>query len=337
MNIAIVGASGAVGQEFLRVLETAPVDIDELRLFGSGRSAGRTYTFRGRETSPVRVLRHEPADFDGIDFAFVSAGGDVSREFADVITARGALMIDNSSAFRMDPDVPLVVPEVNGDDALDAPRRIIANPNCTTIQMVVALEPIHRISPIRRVHVATYQAASGAGATGMEELELQSRQLAAGEEPTVKKFVSQLAFNLIPHIDVFTDNGYTKEEMKMHLETKKIMHAPSLEVSATCVRVPVMRAHSEAIWVETERPVTVGEARAAFEAAPGIVLVDRREALGYPQPLDVAGSDPVYVGRVRSDLANPCGLSFWTVADQIRKGAALNAVQIALHIISRRS
>lgn len=337
MNIAIVGASGAVGQEFLRVLETAPVDIDELRLFGSGRSAGRTYTFRGRETSPVRVLRHEPADFDGIDFAFVSAGGDVSREFADVITARGALMIDNSSAFRMDPDVPLVVPEVNGDDALDAPRRIIANPNCTTIQMVVALEPIHRISPIRRVHVATYQAASGAGATGMEELELQSRQLAAGEEPTVKKFVSQLAFNLIPHIDVFTDNGYTKEEMKMHLETKKIMHAPSLEVSATCVRVPVMRAHSEAIWVETERPVTVDEARAAFEAAPGVVLVDRREALGYPQPLDVAGSDPVYVGRVRSDLANPCGLSFWTVADQIRKGAALNAVQIALHIISRRS
>ncbi len=337
MNIAIVGASGAVGQEFLRVLETAPVDIDELRLFGSGRSAGRTYTFRGRETSPVRVLRHEPADFDGIDFAFVSAGGDVSREFADVITARGALMIDNSSAFRMDPDVPLVVPEVNGDDALDAPRRIIANPNCTTIQMVVALEPIHRISPISRVHVATYQAASGAGATGMEELELQSRQLAAGEEPTVKKFVSQLAFNLIPHIDVFTDNGYTKEEMKMHLETKKIMHAPSLEVSATCVRVPVMRAHSEAIWVETERPVTVDEARAAFEAAPGVVLVDRREALGYPQPLDVAGSDPVYVGRVRSDLANPCGLSFWTVADQIRKGAALNAVQIALHIISRRS
>lgn len=337
MNIAIVGASGAVGQEFLRVLETAPVDIDELRLFGSGRSAGRTYTFRGRETSSVRVLRHEPADFDGIDFAFVSAGGDVSREFADVITARGALMIDNSSAFRMDPDVPLVVPEVNGDDALDAPRRIIANPNCTTIQMVVALEPIHRISPISRVHVATYQAASGAGATGMEELELQSRQLAAGEEPTVKKFVSQLAFNLIPHIDVFTDNGYTKEEMKMHLETKKIMHAPSLEVSATCVRVPVMRAHSEAIWVETERPVTVDEARAAFEAAPGVVLVDRREALGYPQPLDVAGSDPVYVGRVRSDLANPCGLSFWTVADQIRKGAALNAVQIALHIISRRS
>ena len=337
MNIAIVGASGAVGQEFLRVLETAPVDIDELRLFGSGRSAGRTYTFRGRETSPVRVLRHEPADFDGIDFAFVSAGGDVSREFADVITARGALMIDNSSAFRMDPDVPLVVPEVNGDDAFDAPRRIIANPNCTTIQMVVALEPIHRISPIRRVHVATYQAASGAGATGMEELELQLRQLAAGEEPTVKKFVSQLAFNLIPHIDVFTDNGYTKEEMKMHLETKKIMHAPSLEVSATCVRVPVMRAHSEAIWVETERPVTVDEARAAFEAAPGVVLIDRREALGYPQPLDVAGSDPVYVGRVRADLANPCGLSFWTVADQIRKGAALNAVQIALHIISRRS
>lgn len=335
MNIAIVGASGAVGQEFLRVLETAPVDIDELRLFGSGRSAGRTYTFRGRETSPVRVLRHEPADFDGIDFAFVSAGGDVSREFADVITARGALMIDNSSAFRMDPDVPLVVPEVNGDDALDAPRRIIANPNCTTIQMVVALEPIHRISPISRVHVATYQAASGAGATGMEELELQSRQLAAGEEPTVKKFVSQLAFNLIPHIDVFTDNGYTKEEMKMYNETKKIMHAPKLDVSATCVRVPVMRAHSEAVWAETESPISVEQARKAFRDAEGVIVVDDPANNQYPMPLDIAGKDPVYVGRIRKDLTDPNGLSFWVVGDQIKKGAALNAVQIAQYMIKK--
>ncbi|MDE6853814.1 MAG: aspartate-semialdehyde dehydrogenase, partial [Muribaculaceae bacterium] len=245
-------------------------------------------------------------------------------------------MIDNSSAFRMDSDVPLVVPEVNGADALDAPRRIIANPNCTTIQMVVALNPIHSISPIRRVHVATYQAASGAGATGMEELQLQSAQLAEGQKPTVSKFVSQLAFNLIPHIDVFTDNGYTKEEMKMHLETKKIMHVPDLEVSATCVRVPVMRAHSEAIWVQTEQPVSVPQARQAFQEAPGIVLLDRPEPLGYPQPLDVAGSDPVYVGRIRADLADSCGLSFWTVADQIRKGAALNAVQIALYIIENR-
>ncbi|MDE6197636.1 MAG: aspartate-semialdehyde dehydrogenase, partial [Muribaculaceae bacterium] len=283
MRIAIVGASGAVGQEFLRVLESAPVDIEEIRLFGSERSCGSTYPFRGGVAGPVRLLCDNPADFAGLDYVFVSAGADVSRRYAEVITSGGALMIDNSSAFRMDEDVPLVVPEVNGDDAFDTPRRIIANPNCTTIQMVVALKPINDISPIRRVHVATYQAASGAGATGMAELEQQSREIAAGEQPTVKKFVSQLAFNLIPHIDVFTDNGYTREEMKMHFETKKIMHAPQLEVSATCVRVPVMRAHSEAIWVETESPVSVERAREAFSAAEGVVLVDRAEALGYPQ------------------------------------------------------
>ncbi len=336
MKIAIVGASGAVGQEFLRVLENAPFEIDELRLFGSQRSAGRTYTFRDATTEPVRELTADPDDFAGLDFAFVSAGGDVSRQYADIITSGGAIMIDNSSAFRMDADVPLVVPEVNGDDALHAPRGIIANPNCTTIQMVVALNPIHRLSPISRVHVATYQAASGAGATGMEELSTQSAQLARGEEPTVKKFVSQLAFNLIPHIDVFTDNGYTREEMKMHNETKKIMHAPGLEVSATCVRVPVMRAHSEAIWVETERSLSLEEVRNAFATAPGVVLVDRAEALGYPMPLDAAGTDPVYVGRIRQDLADPRGISFWAVADQIRKGAALNAVQIAEYIIAHR-
>lgn len=336
MKIAIVGASGAVGQEFLRVLEDAPMPIEELRLFGSARSAGRTYTFRGVPTEPVRELCDNPDDFAGLDFVFVSAGGDVSRQYADIITSGGAIMIDNSSAFRMDADVPLVVPEVNGDDALYAPRGIIANPNCTTIQMVVALKPLNDLSPIRRVHVATYQAASGAGATGMAELEQQSRELAEGKEPTVKKFVSQLAFNLIPHIDVFTDNGYTREEMKMHLETKKIMHAPALEVSATCVRVPVMRAHSEAIWVETERPVSVEEARAAFASAEGVVLVDEAAPLGYPMPKDVAGKDPVYVGRIRKDLADSKGIAFWAVADQIRKGAALNAVQIALYIIDKR-
>ena len=336
MKIAIVGASGAVGQEFLRILSESDFPVDELRLFGSERSAGRVYSFRGAATEPVRVLRDNAADFAGLDFAFVSAGGDVSRQYADVITSGGATMIDNSSAFRMEADVPLVVPEVNGADALAAPRRIIANPNCTTIQMVVALAPIHRLSAIQRVHVATYQAASGAGATGMAELQKQTEQLVAGEEPEVKKFVSQLAFNLIPHIDTFTDNGYTREEMKMHLETKKIMHAPSLEVSATCVRVPVMRAHSEAIWVETERPVSVAEARQAFAEAPGVVLMDRAEACGYPMPLHVAGSDPVYVGRVRADLANERGLSFWAVADQIRKGAALNAVQIARYIIDNK-
>ncbi|MDE6437854.1 MAG: aspartate-semialdehyde dehydrogenase [Muribaculaceae bacterium] len=337
MKIAIVGASGAVGQEFLNVLSTTDFPIDELRLFGSERSEGTTYEFRGARTEPVRRLTDNPDDFKDLDFVFTSAGAGVSRQYADIITSGGAIMIDNSSAFRMEADVPLVVPEVNGDDALFAPRGIIANPNCTTIQMVVALKPINDISPIRRVHVATYQAASGAGATGMAELEQQTAELVEGREPTVKKFATQLAFNLIPHIDVFTDNGYTKEEMKMHLETKKIMHAPALEVSATCVRVPVMRAHSEAIWVETEAPVSVEAARKAFEQAEGVVLIDRHEALGYPMPLDKAGSDPVFVGRVRADLANPNGLSFWTVADQIRKGAALNAVQIAQYIIRKRN
>lgn len=336
MKIAIVGASGAVGQEFLRVLSDARFNIEELRLFGSSRSAGRRYDFRGRLTDPVVELSDDGGAFAGLDYVFVSAGADVSRRYSEVITSGGALMIDNSSAFRMCDDVPLVVPEVNGADALVAPRGIIANPNCTTIQMVVALAPIHRQWGIRRVHVATYQAASGAGASGMEELEQQSRQLAAGEKPVVKKFVSQLAFNLIPHIDVFTDNGYTREEMKMYYESKKIMHAPDMDVSATCVRVPVMRAHSEAIWVETEKPVDVDEARLAFAEAPGVMLIDRHEACGYPQPLDLAGTDPVYVGRVRADLANPRGLSFWTVADQIRKGAALNAVQIAEYIERHR-
>ena len=336
MKIAIVGASGAVGQEFIDVLNASSMPVDELRLFGSERSAGRKYMFRGEETQAVRVLGANPLDFKDIDFAFVSAGGDVSKQYADEITRFGALMIDNSSAFRMDADVPLVVPEVNGADAFNAPRNIIANPNCTTIQMVVALKPIDDLSPITRVHVATYQAASGAGASGMEELRQQIRQIVEGSEVTNKKFVSQLAMNLIPHIDTFTDNGYTREEMKMHNETKKIMHAPGLEVSATCVRVPVERAHSEAIWVETEKPVSVADARAAFAAAEGVVLVDNLEPLGYPMPLFVAGSDPVYVGRVRADLANPNGLSFWAVADQIRKGAALNAVQIAQYIIEHR-
>ena len=334
MRIAIVGASGAVGQEFLRILEQRALPIDELLLFGSERSAGRTYRFRGRELT-VKLLQHND-DFRGVDFALVSAGAGTSREFAGTITRHGTVMIDNSSAFRMDEDVPLVVPEVNGADALNAPRNIIANPNCTTIQMVVALKPINDISPIRRVHVATYQAASGAGASGMAELRQQTRQFVAGEEVTNSKFVSQLAMNLIPHIDTFTDNGYTREEMKMHNETKKIMHAPGLDVSATCVRVPVERAHSEAIWVETTEPVSVAAAREAFAAAEGVVLVDRLEPLGYPMPLFVAGSDPVYVGRVRSDLANPNGLSFWAVADQIRKGAALNAVQIAQYILEHR-
>ena len=243
-------------------------------------------------------------------------------------------MIDNSSGFGMDSDVPLVVPEVNGADALDRPRNIIVNPNCSTIQMVVALKPIHNLSPIRRVHVATYQAASGAGAQAMQELINQYKELAEGKEPTIEKFAYQLAFNLIPHVDVFTDNGYTKEEMKMYNETRKIMHDNDIKVSATCVRVPVLRAHSEAIWVETEKPLSTEEVLEAFKNAPGLVVKDTPAEKQYPMPLDITGKDPVYVGRLRKDLSDPCGLSFWVVGDQIKKGAALNAVQIAQWLLA---
>lgn len=326
MNVAIVGASGAVGQEFLKILEQHDFPIDTLTLFGSERSAGQKRVFRGKELT-IRQLQHND-DFRDTDLALVSAGAGVSREYADTITQHGALMIDNSSCFRMESDVPLVVPEVNPQDALDAPRRIIANPNCTTIQMVVALNAIERLSHIRRVRVATYQSASGAGASAMAELAEQHRALACGEQAHVEKFAYQLAYNVIPHIDVFTDNDYTKEEMKMYNETRKIMHS-DVRVSATCVRVPVMRAHSESIWVETERKVTPAEAREAFERAEGIVVIDEPAAKRYPMPLFAAGSEPVYVGRIREDLTEPNGLTFWCVADQIKKGAALNAVQIA--------
>lgn len=334
MKVAIVGASGAVGQEFLRVLDEQNFPIDELMLFGSKRSAGRTYTFKGKEYV-VKELCHND-DFKGVDIAFTSAGAGTSKEFAETITKYGAIMIDNSSAFRMDEDVPLVVPEVNGDDVFNTPRNIIANPNCTTIQMVVALKAINNLSPIKTVHVSTYQAASGAGAAAMDELVNQYKELAEGKEPTIEKFAYQLAYNVIPHIDVFMDNGYTKEEMKMYHETKKIMHAPELNVSATCVRVPVMRAHSEAIWVETERPISVEEAREAFSKANGVVVIDNPANKEYPMPLFVANQDPVYVGRIRKDLTNEKGLSFWVVGDQIKKGAALNAVQIAQYMIANK-
>ena len=334
MNIAIVGVSGAVGQEFLRVLDEHNFPIDTLRLFGSKRSAGTTYTFRGKEYT-VEELTHD-SDFSDVKIAFVSAGGSTSLQYAGTITRHGTLMIDNSSAFRMDPLVPLVVPEVNGEDALFRPKRIIGNPNCTTIQMVVALKAIEQLSHIKTVHVATYQAASGAGAAAMEELYTQYRQVLAGEPVTVEKFAYQLAFNLIPQIDVFTDNGYTKEEMKMYNETRKIMHS-DVKVSATCVRVPALRSHSESIWIETERPVSVEEAREAFSKGEGLVLMDNPAEKEYPMPLFLAGKDPVYVGRIRKDLTNDCGLTFWIVGDQIKKGAALNAVQIAEYLIKENA
>lgn len=334
MKIAIVGVSGAVGQEFLKVLDERNFPFDELVLFGSARSAGKEYTFKGKKYT-VKELKHND-DFKGIDIAFVSAGGSTSVEFAETITKYRTVMIDNSSAFRMDNDVPLVVPEVNGEDAKVRPRNIIANPNCTTIQLVVALNPIEKLSHIKRVHVATYQAASGAGASAMDELVNQYKQILNKDEVTVEKFAYQLAYNVIPQVDVFTDNGYTKEELKMYNETRKIMHS-DVEVSATCVRVPVIRAHSEATWVETEKPISAEEAKAAFAKGNGVVLQDDAANKEYPMPLFVTNKDEVYVGRIRKDISNPNGLSFWSVSDQIKKGAALNAVQIAEYLIKENA
>ena len=346
MKVAIVGASGAVGQEFLKVLDERNFPIDELVLFGSTRSAGRKYTFRGKEYE-VQLLKHGD-DFKGVDIAFASAGAGTSKEFAEDITKYGAVMIDNSSAFRMCDDVPLVVPECNAEDALNRPRGIIANPNCTTIMMVVVLKPIENLSHIKRIHVASYQSASGAGAAAMNELQEQYKALAESKDPVISKFAYQLAYNVIPQIDVFQDNGYTKEEMKMFNETKKIMHTDA-NCSAMCVRISSLRAHSEAVWVETEKPVSVEDAQRAIAAAEGVTLIDNpalvgakanpdpsqetMEGLPYPMPLFTAGKDDVYVGRVRKDLANENGLTFWLSGDQIKKGAALNAVQIAEYLI----
>ena len=332
MKVAVVGVSGAVGQEFLRVLEERDFPLDELVLFGSERSAGRQYTFKGK-TLTVKELK-ENDDFKGIDIALTSAGGGTSRKFASTITKHGTIMIDNSSAFRMEEDVPLVVPEVNPQDLHNIPRNIVANPNCTTIQMVVCLKPINDLSPIRRVHAATYQAASGAGAAAMAELEEQIRQIARGETVTVEKFQYQLAFNLIPHVDVFKENGYTGEEMKMYNESRKIMHS-DLEVSSTCVRVPVLRNHSEAIWVETEEALELDRVRDALTRAEGVTVQDDPANNVYPMPLGSASKDDVFVGRLRKDLSNPKGITFWCVGDQIKKGAALNAVQIAEYLVEK--
>ncbi len=330
MKVAIVGASGAVGQEFLKVLDERQFPIDELVLFGSQRSAGRKYTFRGKEYE-VQLLKHGD-DFKDIDIAFTSAGAGTSKEFADDITRYGTVMIDNSSAFRMCDDVPLVVPECNAADALDRPRGIIANPNCTTIMMVVVLKPIEKLSHIERIHVASYQSASGAGAAAMAELQQQYRELVEGKQPTVEKFAYQLAYNVIPQIDVFQDNGYTKEEMKMFNETRKIMHS-DVRCSAMCVRISSLRAHSEAVWVETEKQLTVEQVQEALSKAEGVTLLDDPSTQTYPMPLFTAGKDNVYVGRVRKDLANDNGITLWLSGDQIKKGAALNAVQIAEYLI----
>ena len=331
MKAAIVGASGAVGQEFLKILEERNFPADELVLFGSSRSAGRKYQFRGKELE-VKLLQHND-DFKDIDIAFTSAGAGTSREFAQTITKYGAVMIDNSSAFRMDADVPLVVPECNPEDALVRPRGIIANPNCTTILMVVVLKPIEALSHITRIHVASYQSASGAGAQAMAELQQQYKDIVEGRPAKAEKFAYQLAYNVIPQIDVFTDNGYTKEEMKMFNETRKILHS-DVRCSAMCVRISSLRSHSEAVWIETEKPLSVAEVQASLSTAPGVTLEDDPATQTYPMPLFTGGKDNVFVGRIRKDLANDNGLTLWLSGDQIKKGAALNAVQIAEYLIA---
>ena len=331
MKVAIVGTSGAVGQEFLRILDQRNFPLDELVLFGSERSAGTKYTFRGKELT-VKELKHND-DFKDVDIVLASAGAGVSKEYAETITKYGAVMIDNSSAFRMDDDVPLVVPECNAEDALNRPRNIIANPNCTTIMMVVVLKPIEKLSHIKHIHISSYQSASGAGAAAMAELQQQYKELIeTGEAKTINKFPHQLAYNVIPQIDKMTENDYTKEEMKMYNETRKIMHS-DVRTSATCVRVSSLRSHSESVWIETEKPLTVAQVREALQAAPGVTLVDDPQNYVYPMPLESAGKDDVYVGRVRNDIASDSGITLWLTGDQIRKGAALNAVQIAEYLI----
>ncbi len=325
VNLAIIGASGAVGQELIKILQERKFPCSSLRLFGSSRSAGTSYIFNGK---PIVVEELTSAtSFDGVDIAFASAGASTSRQYAEQITRYGTILIDNSSAFRMDEDVPLVVPEINPEDAMQAlekgSRHIIANPNCTTIIMAVVLNAIEPLSHIKRVHVATYQSASGAGAQAMQELQEQYNQIARGEQPTVQRFAHQLAYNVIPHIDVFADGDYTKEELKMFNETRKIMHS-DIRVSATCVRVPTLRAHSEAVWCELQHPLSLDIIRQAIAEAPGCELVEP-----YPMPLDRSGLDKVAVGRLRKDLADDHSFSFFCVGDQIRKGAALNAIQIA--------
>ncbi len=324
-NVAIAGATGAVGETFLEILAERNFPINELKLLASKRSVGKKLKFKGKEYT-VEELTHD--SFDNVDIALFSAGGSRSKEFAPSAAKAGAVVIDNSSAFRMDKDVPLVVPEVNPDDAFKH-NGIIANPNCTTIIMIVALKPIHDYSPIKTVTVASYQSASGAGASAMRELEEQVKSWAKGEELKVENFQHQLLFNVIPHVDVFTENGYTKEEMKMYNETRKILGDDNIKVSATCVRVPVLSAHSEAVTIQTEKPVSVEKARELLAAAPGVQVLDNPENNEYPMPLFTGGKDDCYVGRIRKDIAIENGLTFWVSGDQLRKGAALNAVQIA--------
>ena len=327
-RIAVLGATGAVGREMVKVLEEYDIPVSELRLLASARSAGGTVPFKGRE---ITVQEARDDSFEGCDFVLGAVQNPLSKRFAPAIVKSGAVYIDNSSAFRMDPDVPLVVPEINGEDAL-VNKGIIANPNCSTIITLMAVAGIAKLSPIRSMVACTYQAVSGAGQGGLVELEEQMKDLAEGRELTHKVFPTQIALNVIPWIGSVLENDYTTEEMKMQNEGRRILHQPDLAVTCTCVRVPVMRSHSIAVTLRTERPVSVEEAEEAVRNFPGVRLIEKNEGLGYPTPLDTSDQDLVFVGRIREDLTDPCGLTLWCCGDQIRKGAAANAVQILKYV-----
>jgi aspartate-semialdehyde dehydrogenase len=324
-SVAILGATGAVGTELLQLLEQRDFPIEQLRLLASARSAGKTMPFRGED---ILVEPVSDRSFDGIDIVLASAGGSTSRIYADKAVAAGAVFIDNSSAFRMHPDVPLVVPEVN-PQAAATHKGIIANPNCTTILMNVAVYPLHQVSPVKRIVAATYQSASGAGARAMEEVKAQAAAILAGNAPPTEIFPYPLAFNLFPHNTPLNEQGYCEEE------TRKIFGAPQLQITATCVRVPVLRAHSEAINLEFEQPLSVAQAKEVLAQAPGVRVVEDFAANYFPMPIDASGRDEVLVGRIRQDISHPCGLELWLCGDQIRKGAALNAVQIAELLVAK--
>lgn len=332
MNVAIVGATGAVGVEILSCLETRNFPLASLKLLASKRSAGKQVAFRG-QTLTVEELT--PESFAGVDLALFSAGGDISRQFAPIAAAAGCVVVDNSSAFRQDPDVPLVVPEINPEAAFDHPRNIIANPNCTTIITLMALYPLHLQFGLKTVIASSYQAVSGSGQQGIAELEGQVRAIVDGHPVESKVYPKQIAFNLIPQIDNFADNGYTKEELKMLNEGRKIMSLPELNVTCTCVRVPVYRSHSISVVAQFDKPVDLELARQAFDGKPGIALMDDPSTRTWPTPLDSTNGDTCYVGRMRRDLAIDNALNLWVVGDQVRKGAALNAVQIAELLASR--
>ncbi len=325
IKVAVLGVTGAVGQEFLTILEQRKFPIESLKLLASGRSAGKTIPFMGRT---YKVEEAKPTSFEGLDLVLSSAGGSVSRELAPAIIKAGALMVDNTSAFRMDPEVPLVIPEINPED-IAKHKGIVANPNCSTIIMLVPLWPIHKVAKIKRIVAATYQAASGAGAKAMEELQMQTGDFLAGKKITPKVLPHQIAFNVFSHNSKIGPDGYCEEETKMVKETKKIFHDAAIQVTATCVRVPVLRAHSEALFIETEKAVSVDEVRALLGKAAGVKLVDDRERNYFPMPLEATGQDDIFVGRLRADPTVKNGIAMFVSGDQIRKGAATNAVQIA--------